>query len=66
MRCPNCDSQLSCGCQKRTASDGKEVCTNCMSFYEASVTNTPANPMNTNSPSNIKVVYTPPRKIDTL
>ena len=34
MNCPNCNSKLSCGCQKRTASDGKQVCTSCQAFYE--------------------------------
>jgi uncharacterized protein YbaR (Trm112 family) len=32
--CPNCKSRLSCGCQKRTAKDGKQVCTNCLQKYE--------------------------------
>lgn len=31
--CPNCKSRLSCGCQKRTAKDGKQVCTNCITQY---------------------------------
>jgi hypothetical protein len=35
--CPNCKKALSCGCQKRKASDGKVVCTNCLSKYEASL-----------------------------
>ena len=34
MNCPNCNSQITCGCQKRTASDGKQVCTNCLAAYE--------------------------------
>lgn len=34
MNCPNCNSQLSCGCQKRTASDGKQVCSTCITVYE--------------------------------
>lgn len=34
MNCPNCNSQLSCGCQKRTASDGKQVCSTCLALYE--------------------------------
>lgn len=34
MNCSNCNSQLSCGCQKRTASDGKQVCTSCSAAYE--------------------------------
>lgn len=34
MKCPNCSHVITCGCQKRTASDGKQVCTNCLSSYE--------------------------------
>jgi hypothetical protein len=34
MNCSNCNAQLSCGCQTRTASDGKQVCTNCINVYE--------------------------------
>ena len=34
MNCPNCNAQLSCGCQKRAASDGKQVCSSCITFYE--------------------------------
>lgn len=32
--CPNCKKTLSCGCQKRKASDGKAVCSNCITAYE--------------------------------
>jgi len=32
--CSNCKKSLSCGCQKRKASDGTSVCTNCISAYE--------------------------------
>lgn len=32
--CPNCNSKLSCGCQRRTASDGKQVCSKCLAQYE--------------------------------
>lgn len=35
MNCPNCNSTLSCGCQKRVASDGKQVCSSCLQAYEA-------------------------------
>jgi hypothetical protein len=60
MRCPNCDSQLSCGCQKRKASDGKEVCTNCASFYEANIsTNIHQPSQNQTSINNIQVKFTP-------
>jgi hypothetical protein len=34
MNCSNCNLPLSCGCQKRTASDGKQVCSNCLNAYE--------------------------------
>lgn len=34
MNCQNCNSQITCGCQKRTASDGKQVCSNCLAAYE--------------------------------
>lgn len=32
--CPNCKSKLSCSCKLRTASDGKKVCTSCITTYE--------------------------------
>ena len=35
--CTNCGRGLSCGCQRRTASDGKQVCTSCVAAYEAKV-----------------------------
>lgn len=37
--CPNCKKTLSCGCQKRKASDGTQVCTNCISTYEGKSVN---------------------------
>lgn len=33
--CANCKNKMSCGCQKRTASDGKSVCSKCVTSYEA-------------------------------
>lgn len=33
--CPNCKNKMSCGCQKRTAKDGKTVCSKCIASYEA-------------------------------
>lgn len=43
-QCSNCNKQLSCGCQKRNASNGVQVCTNCLSSYESQiqVTNQPS------------------------
>ena len=35
--CSNCKTTLSCGCQRRTASDGKAVCSNCLTSYEATL-----------------------------
>ena len=37
MNCLNCKSPITCGCQKREASDGKTVCTKCIEKYEAAV-----------------------------
>lgn len=38
--CPNCKTRLTCGCQKRTASNKAQVCSNCISKYEMSLKNT--------------------------
>ena len=35
--CSNCGKTLSCGCQRRTASNGKAVCSSCLSSYEKSL-----------------------------
>ena len=35
--CPNCGTSLSCGCQKRTASNGNPVCANCITDYETAL-----------------------------
>ena len=32
--CPTCKTQLGCSCQLRIASDGTEVCTECIENYE--------------------------------
>lgn len=37
QKCLNCDSQITCSCKRRHASDGKLVCVNCISDYEASL-----------------------------
>jgi len=34
MKCPSCGTQLSCGCQLRTASNGTKVCSTCITNYE--------------------------------
>ena len=35
MKCANCGTALSCGCQKRVTKDGKQVCTKCIHTVEA-------------------------------
>ena len=35
--CSNCGNQLSCGCQRRTASDGAPCCDQCINAYEAKI-----------------------------
>ena len=32
--CSNCKGRISCGCQRRTASDGVQCCSNCIKAYE--------------------------------
>lgn len=60
MNCPNCNQKLSCGCQNAVANDGTKLCTICKSAYDA------AHPVtllkNSNAPSNVKVIYNPPKR----
>lgn len=46
MNCPNCQSKITCGCQKRTATDGKQTCSNCVAAYnyKLKIQQKPANP----------------------
>lgn len=39
-KCPNCNANLSCGCQKRTGPDGKQMCTKCLHQPKPVVKNT--------------------------
>lgn len=62
-QCLNCGSNLGCSCQKRVASDGKSVCANCISVYEANINSTKTNiltPNNGTSPTNVNVFYKAP------
>ncbi len=34
-KCTHCNKVLSCGCQRRRASDGTQVCSTCVAAYEA-------------------------------
>tara|TARA_B100000902_G_C26410396_1_gene482024 strand:- start:209 stop:364 length:156 start_codon:yes stop_codon:yes gene_type:complete len=33
-KCKHCGKRLSCGCQRRKASDGTQVCSSCVASYE--------------------------------
>ena len=35
--CPNCNARLSCGCQRRQASNGAAACTSCVSSVEEKI-----------------------------
>ena len=37
--CLNCKAVLSCGCQRKKASNGTSVCSNCIGAYEKSLKN---------------------------
>ena len=39
MNCQNCKKKLTCGCQKKTAKDGTQVCTSCVLAYNNSIKN---------------------------
>ena len=58
MYCPNCNTRLSCGCQKRTASNGSQVCSLCLNKYEGTLTS----PQPTAKKATVKVLYTGPQK----
>jgi hypothetical protein len=34
MNCPSCNTKLGCSCKLRKASDGKQMCTHCITNYE--------------------------------
>lgn len=37
--CGNCNTRITCGCQRATAKDGKKVCTNCVQSYNQQLEN---------------------------
>jgi|APGre2960657404_1045060.scaffolds.fasta_scaffold30906_3 transcription elongation factor Elf1 len=41
-KCPNCGAPLSCGCQKKKASNGTLVCANCITKYERTLLTEPS------------------------
>ena len=50
-KCLNCGVQISCGCQKRIASDGKNTCNSCLTAYEASIKQPKPEPINVTNQS---------------
>ena len=67
--CPNCNARLSCGCQRRTASDGKAVCSMCLVKYENTIKLQktpqrfipPKQGFDYTAPTYIDVTYKPPQ-----
>lgn len=41
MNCPNCKTRLTCGCQKRVATNGTQCCQSCVAQVNATVTAPP-------------------------
>lgn len=37
MTCPNCGTLITCGCQRRTASNGTQCCQTCIGTVEANI-----------------------------
>lgn len=48
-KCPNCGSEITCGCQDRVASNGALVCSNCAPMYEQMLANVNQSQQNTNA-----------------
>jgi len=61
-KCSNCGTQLTCGCQKRVAADGRACCSNCIANYSAGLKSTtpPATKATVKSPSHVKAIYRGP------
>lgn len=65
-KCPNCGANLSCGCQRRTASNGASVCTMCQGHYERTLKekkvvpkkNVTPQPGPATDPSNVQITVT--------
>lgn len=60
--CPTCNSRLSCGCQRKTASNGVQVCTLCIGRVEADIVSKKAKANSTpGAPTNMNANYSPPK-----
>jgi len=60
--CPNCNARLTCNCQRRTASNGTQTCTNCVKTKNAQISANIIKQNSVNSPSQVKGVYKGPGK----
>lgn len=64
VNCLNCKRGLSCGCQKRVASNGVSVCTSCIASYEASLgAKKPQINNSISNPTGVNVIYNGPGKV---
>jgi hypothetical protein len=68
MQCSNCKAKLGCGCHKRVASNGAQVCNSCIIAYESGLIGkvtpvqsvTPPRPIHTNTaPTLVTAAYNP-------
>lgn len=59
-KCGNCGKSLSCGCQKRKASNGASVCSNCIASYEKTQVNKTIKPLEVNLEKEVNKLTTPP------
>jgi len=61
--CQNCNTRITCGCQRSTATDGTRVCTNCVAAYNAKVQKAAAKKTpGAQGPSNVTATYSGPGK----
>lgn len=59
-KCGNCGKALSCGCQKRKASNGAAVCSTCISSYENTQVNKTIKPLESDLEKEVNKLTTPP------
>jgi transcription elongation factor Elf1 len=59
-KCGNCGKALSCGCQKRKASNGAAVCSTCISSYENTQVNKTIKPLELDLEKEVNKLTTPP------
>jgi len=60
--CTNCNTRITCGCQRATATDGTKVCTNCVAPYNAKIQKKGASAPGSKAPSGVNAKYSGPGK----